>query len=142
MWQYEGDFTLYDLMQKKDWPYNLEPLLLGRELDLPRSPRRRWATLRLVMQQARGFCCLALKSESSAEHSLLLPCRVPSPLGMPVASVWGCEGAGSMVCLGQSCMHVTSACTRTCVHAPQACEPCAPHVRAPRPVFFRSILCP
>lgn len=51
MWQYEGDFTLYDLMQKKEWPYNLEPLLFGRELNLPKSPRRRWITLRVIMQQ-------------------------------------------------------------------------------------------
>ncbi len=29
MWQYEGDYTLYDLMQKKDWPYNLEPCSLA-----------------------------------------------------------------------------------------------------------------
>lgn len=53
VWQYEGDFTLYDLMQKKDWPYNLEPVLFGRELNLPRSPRRRWITLRVIMQQVR-----------------------------------------------------------------------------------------
>ncbi|KAK9909952.1 hypothetical protein WJX75_009980 [Coccomyxa subellipsoidea] len=51
VWQYEGDFTLYDLMQKKDWPYNLEPVLFGRELNLPKSPRRRWITLRVIMQQ-------------------------------------------------------------------------------------------
>ena len=56
VWQYEGDFTLYDLMQKKEWPYNLEPLLFGRELDLPRGPRRRWVTLRLVVKQVgRGI---------------------------------------------------------------------------------------
>lgn len=51
MWQYEGDYTLYDLMQKKDWPYNLEPFLFGRELNLPKSPERRWLSLRTVMKQ-------------------------------------------------------------------------------------------
>ena len=51
MWQYEGDYTLYDLMQKKDWPYNLEPQLFGRELNIPKSPERRWLSLRTVMKQ-------------------------------------------------------------------------------------------
>ena len=53
MWQYEGDFTLYDLMQRKDWPYNLEPLLFGQSLDGPRTAQRRAASLRVVMQQVR-----------------------------------------------------------------------------------------
>ena len=53
VWQYEGDFTLWDLMQKKDFPYNMEPFLLGRQLDLPKGPRRRLITIRLVMQQVR-----------------------------------------------------------------------------------------
>lgn len=53
IWQYEGDNTLYDLMQKKDWPYNVEPYIFGRELDLPKGPRRRAVTLRLLMQQVR-----------------------------------------------------------------------------------------
>ncbi len=52
MWKYEGDFTLYDLMQRKDWPYNLEPLLFGQALEGPRNAERRLASLRLVMQQA------------------------------------------------------------------------------------------
>jgi hypothetical protein len=30
VWKYEGDFTLSDVMAKRDFPYNLEPLLLGR----------------------------------------------------------------------------------------------------------------
>ena len=53
MWQYEGDFTLYDLMQRKDWPYNLEPLLFGQSLDGPRTAQRRIASLRVVMQQVQ-----------------------------------------------------------------------------------------
>ncbi|KAK9816689.1 hypothetical protein WJX72_003731 [[Myrmecia] bisecta] len=51
IWQYEGDYTLYDLMQKKEWPYNLEPLLFGRELNLPKGPRRKAVSMQLVMQQ-------------------------------------------------------------------------------------------
>jgi len=55
VWQYEGDYTLYDLMQKKDWPYNLEPLLFGRELNIPKGPERRWLSLRIVMKQVTIF---------------------------------------------------------------------------------------
>ena len=51
IWQYEGDFTLWDLMQKKDFPYNLEQPLLGRQLDMPKGPQRKAITLSLVMQQ-------------------------------------------------------------------------------------------
>jgi hypothetical protein len=51
VWRYEGDNTLYDLMQKKEWPYNLEPFLFGRELAMAKGPRRRAVTLRLLMQQ-------------------------------------------------------------------------------------------
>ena len=51
VWKYEGDFTIYDLMQRKDWPYNLEPLLFGQPLKGPRNAQRRLASLRVVMQQ-------------------------------------------------------------------------------------------
>ena len=51
VWQYEGDYTLWDLMQKKEFPYNMEPLLLGGELDLPKGPRRKAVTIQLVLQQ-------------------------------------------------------------------------------------------
>lgn len=54
IWQYEGDYTLFDLMQKKDFPYNLELPLLGRELDMPKGPERKAITISLVMQQV-GF---------------------------------------------------------------------------------------
>lgn len=70
MWQYEGDYTLYDLMQKKEWPYNLEPLLFGRELNIPKGPQRRWLSLRVVMKQAG--CNGLLKEQSCA----CVPCQV------------------------------------------------------------------
>ena len=54
IWQYEGDFTLWDLMQKKDFPYNLEQQLFGQELDMPKGPQRKAVTLSLVMQQVRA----------------------------------------------------------------------------------------
>jgi hypothetical protein len=44
-------FTLYDMMTKREFPYNVEPILLGRELRLPKDKRRRLVTLKLVMQQ-------------------------------------------------------------------------------------------
>jgi len=52
VWMYEGDNTLYDLMEDvREFPYNLEPLLLERQLQVPRGPRRKLATIKLVMKQ-------------------------------------------------------------------------------------------
>ena len=53
MWQDEGNDTLWDVLQKRDFPYNLEPLLLGRTLDIAKSHRRRLITIRLVLRQVR-----------------------------------------------------------------------------------------
>ena len=59
IWQYVGAYKLWDLMQKKDFPYNLEQALLGRELDMPKGPQRKAVTISLVMQQV-GCACLPL----------------------------------------------------------------------------------
>ena len=69
IWQYEGDYTLFDLMQKKDFPYNLEQPLLGRELDMPKGPQRKAVTISLVMQQV-GFLSGLYSSKSSFKSHL------------------------------------------------------------------------
>ncbi|PRW20521.1 Serine threonine- kinase chloroplastic [Chlorella sorokiniana] len=51
VWTYEGDYTLADLMVKKEFPYNLEQSLFGRELNIPKGPERKAAILRVAMQQ-------------------------------------------------------------------------------------------
>lgn len=51
VWRDEGENTLYDMMTKRDFPYNVERLLLGRELRLPKDKRRRLVMLKLVLQQ-------------------------------------------------------------------------------------------
>lgn len=51
VWAYEGDFTIADLMQKKDFPFNLEALLFDRPPNIPRGPERRAAVLRVAMGQ-------------------------------------------------------------------------------------------
>ncbi len=43
--------VLIATLQKRDWPYNAEPQLVGRELRLPKGPRRKLVTLKLVMKQ-------------------------------------------------------------------------------------------
>ena len=53
VWQYEGNETLWDVMQKRDFPYNVEPLLLGRTLDIAKSHRRRLISIRLILRQVR-----------------------------------------------------------------------------------------
>ncbi|EFN52381.1 hypothetical protein CHLNCDRAFT_26777 [Chlorella variabilis] len=54
VWEYEGDYTLADLMQKKEFPYNLEQSLFGRELNIPKGPERKAAIIRVALQQLLG----------------------------------------------------------------------------------------
>ena len=53
LWEDEGPetATLSQLMNRRDWPYCAEPLLFGRELRLPRGPRRRGAVVKEVARQ-------------------------------------------------------------------------------------------
>lgn len=56
VWSYEGDFTLWDMMQNKSksregFPYNLEQMLHGQALPGPKNARRRYTTIRLILQQ-------------------------------------------------------------------------------------------
>ena len=58
VWQYEGDFTLWDIMQNKaksreQFPYCMEELLFGQPLEGAKDARRRQASVRLVLQQVR-----------------------------------------------------------------------------------------
>ena len=69
VWRDEGDATLWDLMQRREFPYNLEPLLLGRELRLPRGRKRRLASVKLVLQQ--------LLEDLEAAHSTGIGAHVP-----------------------------------------------------------------
>lgn len=51
IWKYEGDFTLFDLLQKRDWPYNAEALLRGSgQPSQNRSVRRKTAIIRTMMK--------------------------------------------------------------------------------------------
>ena len=51
VWKYEGDYTLYDLLQQKEFPYNMEKYILGRELSIPKGPYRRLVSVKTAMQQ-------------------------------------------------------------------------------------------
>ncbi|GFR46678.1 hypothetical protein Agub_g8295 [Astrephomene gubernaculifera] len=51
VWYYEGDNTLMSLMERREFPYNLEPLLFGRELRAPRGPAREAVTVKEAMRQ-------------------------------------------------------------------------------------------
>ena len=69
VWQYEGNDTLWDVMQKRDFPYNLEPLLLGRTLDIAKSHRRRLISIRLILRQVRPLRACAFGPYNSWEPS-------------------------------------------------------------------------
>jgi serine/threonine protein kinase len=52
VWRYEGDFTLFDLLQKRDWPYNAEAIMRGRsQPSSNRSPRRKLNIIRGMMKE-------------------------------------------------------------------------------------------
>lgn len=53
LWRYEGSSTLADLMGSRDFPYNVEELLLGpgKGGDLPRGPERQNRIIRITMRQ-------------------------------------------------------------------------------------------
>lgn len=49
VWKFEGDYTLWNLMIKKEFPYNVEELLFGDTIDLPKGPQRALITIKAVM---------------------------------------------------------------------------------------------
>ncbi|XP_024366721.1 serine/threonine-protein kinase STN7, chloroplastic isoform X2 [Physcomitrium patens] len=53
LWRYEGNATLADLMANRDFPYNVEELILGprKGEDLPRGPERQNRIVRSIMRQ-------------------------------------------------------------------------------------------
>ena len=51
VWTFEGAATLAELMQKKEFPANLEAALFDRPLNIPNGPARRAAAIRAATQQ-------------------------------------------------------------------------------------------
>ncbi|KAI5071678.1 hypothetical protein GOP47_0013929 [Adiantum capillus-veneris] len=51
VWRYEGDATLSDLMASKDFPYNVEQLILGKALEGPKSLQRESRIIQTIMKQ-------------------------------------------------------------------------------------------
>ncbi|KAJ6726393.1 SERINE/THREONINE-PROTEIN KINASE STN8 CHLOROPLASTIC-RELATED [Salix purpurea] len=51
IWRYEGEATLYDLMQSKEFPYNVETMMLREVQDLPRGLERENRIIQTIMRQ-------------------------------------------------------------------------------------------
>lgn len=51
VWRYEGDATLADLMTSKDFPYNVEELILGKSSEGPKSFQRESKIVQTIMKQ-------------------------------------------------------------------------------------------
>uniref|UniRef100_A0A0E0PQT6 non-specific serine/threonine protein kinase n=2 Tax=Oryza TaxID=4527 RepID=A0A0E0PQT6_ORYRU len=51
IWRYEGEDTLFDLMQSKEFPYNVETKILGDVQDLPKGIARENKIIQTVMRQ-------------------------------------------------------------------------------------------
>lgn len=74
VWRYEGDSNLFDMMTKKEFPYNMEPVLFGRALRLPQGPARKALTMQVIMRQLLE--ALAAAHSTGNAVVVLLPVHV------------------------------------------------------------------
>ncbi|KAG8382939.1 hypothetical protein BUALT_Bualt05G0132000 [Buddleja alternifolia] len=51
IWKFEGESTLADLLQSKEFPYNVEAMILGEVQDLPKGLERENRIIQTVMRQ-------------------------------------------------------------------------------------------
>ncbi|XP_044492016.1 serine/threonine-protein kinase STN7, chloroplastic isoform X2 [Mangifera indica] len=51
IWKYEGEATLADLMLSRDFPYNVETMILGEVQDLPKGIERENRIIQTIMRQ-------------------------------------------------------------------------------------------
>ncbi|CBI27067.3 unnamed protein product, partial [Vitis vinifera] len=51
LWRYEGESTLTDLMLSKEFPYNVESMILGEVPDLPKGLERENKIIQTIMRQ-------------------------------------------------------------------------------------------
>ncbi|GAA0176080.1 non-receptor serine/threonine protein kinase [Lithospermum erythrorhizon] len=51
LWRFEGESTLADLIQSKEFPYNVEAMILGKVSDLPKGIERENRIIQTVMRQ-------------------------------------------------------------------------------------------
>ncbi|CAA0818627.1 Serine/threonine-protein kinase STN7-chloroplastic [Striga hermonthica] len=51
IWKFEGEATLADLLQSKEFPYNVEAMILGEVQDLPKGIERENRIIQTVMRQ-------------------------------------------------------------------------------------------
>ncbi|XWS69811.1 hypothetical protein CRYUN_Cryun04dG0210500 [Craigia yunnanensis] len=51
VWRFEGEATLSDLMQSKEFPYNVETLILGEDKNLPKGLERENQIIQTIMRQ-------------------------------------------------------------------------------------------
>ncbi|GFZ09881.1 serine/threonine kinase domain protein [Actinidia rufa] len=51
IWRFEGEATLSDLMLSKDFPYNVEAMILGEVQDLPKGLERENRIVQTIMRQ-------------------------------------------------------------------------------------------
>ncbi|KAK3421721.1 hypothetical protein EUGRSUZ_G02347 [Eucalyptus grandis] len=61
VWRFEGESTLADLMQSKEFPYNVETMILGEVQDLPKGIERENRIIQTIMRQIL-FCLDSLHS--------------------------------------------------------------------------------
>lgn len=73
VWKFEGDYTLWNLMLKKEFPYNVEELIFGEELNLPRGAQRSLITIKAIMLEVRSsFEAKFFSAESNMSYKALI----------------------------------------------------------------------
>ncbi len=118
VWKYEGDNNLFDLMSKKEFPYNMEDVLFGRELRLPKGPQRRALTLQVIMKQLLEALAAAHSTGVvgvEGEHHLCVRMELYVFCMHMICMHMICM---HMICMRMICMHMTrtQACSSLCVH--------------------------
>lgn len=87
LWRFEGNSTLADLMSNRDFPYNVEELILGpgEGDDLPRGPERQNRILRTIMRQILG--ALAQLHSTGIVHRDVKPQNIIFSDGIPILPI-------------------------------------------------------
>jgi serine/threonine protein kinase len=132
VWRDEGEATLWDCMRGRDFPFNLEPLLLERPLRLKQDKRRRLVTLKLVLAQV-------LEALESA-HATGIGER--GGAGGMVAAAWRRGGGGGRrggaVCVGRARSGAGGGAGGACCGAAATRRQCLHVEEAPRHLLRRS----
>ncbi|KAI3817164.1 hypothetical protein L1987_10953 [Smallanthus sonchifolius] len=99
IWRFEGESTLADLMQSKEFPYNVESMILGEVQDMPKGLERENKIIQTILRQllfaldglhSTGIVHRDIKPQniifSEAPEQYIMSTQTPSAPSAPVAA--------------------------------------------------------